>query len=334
MPTPFHTNLAVWLGVSASVILSAGNALADDATTADCLSANEKSIASRADHKLRDARAQLLVCASSTCPTDIRKACMGRMAAVNAAIPTIVFEAKDANDNDLTAVSVTMDGQPLAERLEGTAISLDPGEHFFTFQVGGQPKVEKHLVLHEGEKDRRERVVVVSAAVPPSPVPVTVSPQPGVPTSPPPGPPADASKPVPDVSQPNPANQPTPIGGLERKPTDGRAGRRAAGFIVGAIGVASGVGAGLFAFLGGQENTTIRNGGLATSSDISAAASSGKTDNTLAIAFGVGAAVGLGIGIPLVFANLPARSPDDAKDTVTLVPTHGGATLVATFCLP
>jgi hypothetical protein len=135
---------------------------AADPTTSDCLAANESSIALRNDHKLRAARAQLLVCAARSCPADVRKECVRRVTEVNAAMPTVVFEAKDGSGNDLTAVRVLMDGEPLAERIEGMALSIDPGEHEFTFEAAGQASVRKRFVIREGEKDRRERIVITA----------------------------------------------------------------------------------------------------------------------------------------------------------------------------
>jgi hypothetical protein len=84
---------------------------------------------------------------------------------VNAAIPTVVFEAKDASGNDLVPVDVKMDGKLIAERLDGTALSIDPGEHAFTFASAGKTSVQKHFVIHEGEKNRRERIVFAPASV-------------------------------------------------------------------------------------------------------------------------------------------------------------------------
>jgi hypothetical protein len=140
------------------------SAAAADPTMADCLAASDGSIALRNEHKLRAARAQLLVCAAASCPADIRVECSRHVDEVNAAIPTIVFEAKDTFGNDISAVKVMMDGQPLAERLEGTAISLDPGEHSFTFQAFGQPTIQKQFVILEGQKDRREMVTFGAGA--------------------------------------------------------------------------------------------------------------------------------------------------------------------------
>jgi hypothetical protein len=67
---------------------------------------------------------------------------------------------------------VTMDGGPLAERLEGIALSIDPGAHAFTFETAGQSAVRRNFVIREGDKERRERIVfgvapaVVDATVP------------------------------------------------------------------------------------------------------------------------------------------------------------------------
>ena len=122
----------------ASAAVAARPARAADPTTADCLAATESSLALRNEHKLREARAQLLICSAASCPADMRDECTRRVGEVNAAIPTIVFAVKDAAGNDLVAVRVTMDGQPIAERLEGTALSIDPGAHTFTFETTGQ----------------------------------------------------------------------------------------------------------------------------------------------------------------------------------------------------
>ena len=161
------------IAASGMVLLSTTRAPAADPTTSDCMKAADASLDLRAARKLRDARAQLLVCSSASCPGDVRTECMRRVELVNASIPTIVFEAKDAAGNDVTGVKITMDGQPLTDRLEGTAMSLDPGEHEFVFEAPSGLNVRKVLVLHESEKDRRETIVFESApatATPPAPV--------------------------------------------------------------------------------------------------------------------------------------------------------------------
>jgi hypothetical protein len=162
-------------GIAAS-FASPSNAA--DPTTADCLSANDKSISLHRDHKFRDARVQLLVCAAPSCPADIRRECLRRVDEINLAMPTIVFEPKDPSGNELSAVKVTMDGEVIAEKLEGTAISLDPGSRSFTFESPGQTAVTKRLVIHEGEKERRETVRFEATPVATAPAPAPSSPLP------------------------------------------------------------------------------------------------------------------------------------------------------------
>ena len=144
--------------LAAGAIPWSAQALAADPTTADCLAASEASLKSGNDQKLRQERTQLLVCASPNCPADIRKECVHRVDEVNAAIPTIIFEAKDGSGKDLSSVKVTMDGQILAERLEGSALSIDPGEHTFLFETAGQAPLTKQFVIRESQKDRREAI--------------------------------------------------------------------------------------------------------------------------------------------------------------------------------
>ncbi|MEO7035633.1 MAG: hypothetical protein ABI548_17040 [Polyangiaceae bacterium] len=149
------------LSVSAALLvgaLTSSAARAADPTTGDCLAASEASLKLGNKHALRAERSQLLVCSSSNCPADIRRECTRRVDEVNGAIPTIIFEAKDADGQDLSAVKVTMDGEVLAERLEGSALSIDPGEHTFTFETPGQPVVEKKFVIREAQKERREQI--------------------------------------------------------------------------------------------------------------------------------------------------------------------------------
>ncbi len=168
------------MALTMSASLWSGRASAADPTNADCVTANEAALKLGNEHHLRADRNQLLVCSSSNCPSDIRLECVRRVDEVNAAIPTIIFEAKDGAGNDLSAVRVTMDGEVLAERLEGTALSIDPGEHTFVFETAGQPPLTKSFVIHESQKDRREPISFGSATPPPATEPLPVVPLPVV----------------------------------------------------------------------------------------------------------------------------------------------------------
>jgi len=74
---------------TATIALSP-RAYAANPTTAECVAAADSSLQLRDQHKLRAARAQMLVCASATCPAAIQSECLRRVDQTNAAIPTIV----------------------------------------------------------------------------------------------------------------------------------------------------------------------------------------------------------------------------------------------------
>jgi hypothetical protein len=165
------TRQLLFVCMLAGVAALARPARAADPTTAQCLAASESSLTLRNQHKLRDARAQLLICSAASCPADVRNECTRRVPDINAALPTIVFAAQDAAGNDLVGVKVTADGQVIAERLDGSALAIDPGAHSFTFDTAGQTKIEKQFVIREGEKDRRERIVFGAPSVATAPAP-------------------------------------------------------------------------------------------------------------------------------------------------------------------
>ncbi len=149
---------------AALVLASVGvsvDARAEDPTKEQCISANEDAQSLRAKNKLQAARAQLLVCVAKSCPTAIRDDCSERLNDIEIAVPTVVFTAK-GGDTDLSAVKVTMDGVVVATRLDGAALTVEPGEHAFEFTAEGYAPVIKTFVLREGVKRRQEEIVFYS----------------------------------------------------------------------------------------------------------------------------------------------------------------------------
>jgi hypothetical protein len=57
-------------------------------------------------------------------------------------------------------VTITIDGHPLEEQAGATAIALDPGPHQVVFEATGRHPTTRVFVLSEGDKGRRERVVL------------------------------------------------------------------------------------------------------------------------------------------------------------------------------
>ncbi len=159
--------------VVGTVLLAAGLALAFGGTAraddASCVTAAEQSLTLRKSEKLHDALKQLAICVDPACPTEVKEECKRRIINIDAVMPSIILAAKDPTGNDLGAVSVSMDGAPLTTMLDGRPLSVDPGEHAFRFEVQGQPPIDKTLVIREGEKDRRESIVIGTAPPPTTP---------------------------------------------------------------------------------------------------------------------------------------------------------------------
>jgi hypothetical protein len=176
--------------------LTAGGGPARAQTSKEqCRAAYEDGQLLRRESKPRAAKDRLAVCARAECPDLVRTDCIRWIDEVDHAIPTIVLEAH-TESGDAEAVHVTMDGAPLAERIDGRPIEVDPGRHAFRFELPGRPPYEVTLVIVEGQKDRP--VTATWSAPPPAPPPPAVVPPPGtaVPGAPPETPP-EMHRPVP-----------------------------------------------------------------------------------------------------------------------------------------
>jgi hypothetical protein len=144
---------------SVALALASSSARAD-VTKAQCIEANTKGQDLRRDGNLAAARDVFRTCAVPSCPALLRDDCTRRIDEIERVQPTIVFDAKDASGRDVSVVKVTIDGKPLTDRLAGTPLQVDPGEHVFAFQVPGQAPVTQTFIIKENERDRRERVVL------------------------------------------------------------------------------------------------------------------------------------------------------------------------------
>jgi hypothetical protein len=189
---------------AALVVTYAAPLLADPTsppTKLECNDAHTQAQPLRRAGQLRAARRELRTCAAPACPVIVRDECAQWLDEVGRAIPTLVLEARDQDGNDRSDVRVTLDGQPLLERLDGNAIEVDPGEHDLVFEAEGVAPVARHVVIAAGEKERHERATLEvprSVIVPPPPAAP-------LPVEPPPAPPpeiASAPAPAPHVEPP------------------------------------------------------------------------------------------------------------------------------------
>jgi hypothetical protein len=134
--------------------LGASSARAD---TAECNTAYVEAQKLRRSGRLKNARRAALACAQDTCSVTVRRDCSGWLEDIVKATPSIVIEARDATGNELVAVRVFLDDALLAERLDGQALSLDPGAHELRFEHGGEVRTQR-LVALEGQAYRRVSV--------------------------------------------------------------------------------------------------------------------------------------------------------------------------------
>jgi hypothetical protein len=145
--------VAVALSLTASGLARADDADAD--AKAKCAASYEATQSRRKQGKLRDAREQALACSQASCPAVVRKDCTLWLGELDQLLPSIVVAARDAAGQETADVKVTIDGAVVADRLEGKAIPIDPGEHQVRLEHAGDPLIELKILVNEGDKGKR-----------------------------------------------------------------------------------------------------------------------------------------------------------------------------------
>lgn len=146
---------SAWVVLAAAVAFGPTRAAyAADDDTHVCLSSYVETQKARRDGRLRAARAAADRCGRPLCPDVIRNDCVRWQGELDRAIPTVVLSAVGPDGRDFTDVSVLVDGVPLASRLDGRAVAMDPGAHVFRFVAPDGASVEQRVLVAEGERDR------------------------------------------------------------------------------------------------------------------------------------------------------------------------------------
>lgn len=144
------TCAAAWLVVGATS--EASGQTADEKKA--CIGGYERAQELRKQGKLRGSKEQLLVCSRPTCPKVLRDECSKWLDEVQASMPSVVVEGRDADDRETAQIKVSVDGVVVAERLDGRSIDVDPGPHVFAFQHGDATS-EQSVLIREGERNRK-----------------------------------------------------------------------------------------------------------------------------------------------------------------------------------
>jgi hypothetical protein len=161
--------------IAVSIASLAAREARADVTKEQCIDANRRGQVLRHDGKLSAARVELQSCVSASCPAMVRDDCARRLDELDRAQPSVVFEVKDGAGADVLDVRVSMDGELLAEHLDGTPLRVEPGGHVFSFEAIGHAAVTDRLLVREGEAGRHERVAVDGGAPAAAPAPGTVA---------------------------------------------------------------------------------------------------------------------------------------------------------------
>jgi len=157
---------AAWLAVALPCATSLGSvtAWADDES---CARAYVETQRLQRSAQFRAARQQAVNCGQDTCSATVRSQCSEWLESIERALPTLVIDARDASGAAIASVRVEANGELLAERLNGRALELDPGEYVLRFRYGEQV-VEQHTLIRESEKYRTLVVHFTTVPEPPA----------------------------------------------------------------------------------------------------------------------------------------------------------------------
>jgi hypothetical protein len=137
-------------------------------TKDQCFDAYEQGQRLRKDGHLRAAREKLVACGAEACPAFVRQDCAKWLGDVEASTPTIVVLARRPDGNAVEDARATIDGEPLAERLDGRAVPVDPGPHDLRCEAGGT-STQSHIVVAEGAKNQAFYLTLGAPAPPAAP---------------------------------------------------------------------------------------------------------------------------------------------------------------------
>jgi hypothetical protein len=144
--------------LSSAVVVAASwpsAVLAGGVPRAACVSSYERGQEARRAGSLREAAREFATCGDDSCPAITKTDCVTWLGEVAAATPSVSLVVLDAEGRDLTEGRVQIDGEVVAESLDGKALPVDPGKRAIQVTTSAGAVVSETVLIREGEKLRR-----------------------------------------------------------------------------------------------------------------------------------------------------------------------------------
>src|SRR5262245_15626009 len=125
----------MFLAPALAALFAVGAQAANQDSKQDCLDSYVQAQVRQKEGALRAAREALLVCSQPACPAPIPADCGRWLTEVDARLPSVVIAARGPDGNDRTDVTVSLDGKPLVDKLDGKALAVDPGAHVLRYEL-------------------------------------------------------------------------------------------------------------------------------------------------------------------------------------------------------
>lgn len=150
-----QVGLARVLACSVVVVASAlaAPAGAAGASKRQCAQYFEDAQEERRRGKLVRARELLLACSQNSCGEVMTQACTALLDEVASQIPSVVCSLADAR-GAISRADVTVDGELLTSRLDGRALSVDPGLHLIRMTTPDGRHAERRLLVVQGRSNQ------------------------------------------------------------------------------------------------------------------------------------------------------------------------------------
>lgn len=144
---------------------------ADEVDT--CVNASEQAQKQRDEGRYLEARENLLICSRDVCPDVVVKDCVDQLAAVEKAIPSVVFGVQGLDPDALAKVRVSIDDGREQHSVDGKPVQVNPGWHTVVFRTAEGREHRSKVLVKVGERNRVVEATFPSASKQPEALPDT-----------------------------------------------------------------------------------------------------------------------------------------------------------------